>query len=84
MEPSVIMGGGLPLLVRSHPVRQVVFWVATVLASPLVLLATLLFAFGSDVGDHVTGQDRGRVPRQDRQTDHDPCSEPDQRDAAPG
>jgi hypothetical protein len=47
--------GGLPILVRSHPVRQAVFWVAAVLASPVVLLATLLFAFGSDVGDHVGG-----------------------------
>ena len=47
--------GGLPRAVRSHPVRKVVFWVATVLCSPFVLLGTLLFAFGSDVGDHVGG-----------------------------
>jgi len=47
--------GGLPRAVRSHPVRKVAFWVATVLCSPFVLLGTLLFAFGSDVGDHVGG-----------------------------
>ena len=47
--------GGLPRTVRSHPVRKVAFWVATVLASPFLLLGTLLFAFGEDVGDHVGG-----------------------------
>lgn len=47
--------GGLPRTVRDHPVRKVAFWVATVLASPFVLIGTLLFAFGEDAGDHVGG-----------------------------
>jgi hypothetical protein len=53
---SVLQGlGGLPREVRSRPVRRAVFWVVAVLSSPFVLMGTLLFAFGSDLGDHVGG-----------------------------
>ncbi|WP_167880529.1 DUF1707 SHOCT-like domain-containing protein [Nocardioides guangzhouensis] len=47
--------GGLTLPAGRHPVRTVLFWVATVLLSPFVLLGTLLALFGTDVGDHVGG-----------------------------
>lgn len=47
--------GGLKRTSPSHPVRKVVFWVVTVLTSPFLLLGVLLFAFGSDLGDHVGG-----------------------------
>jgi hypothetical protein len=47
--------GGLTLPARRHPVRAVVFWVATVFLSPFLLLGTLLVLFGTDAGDHVTG-----------------------------
>jgi DNA-binding MarR family transcriptional regulator len=47
--------GGLPREVRSHPVRKAVFWVVAVLSSPFVLLGSLLFAFGTDAGDHLGG-----------------------------
>ena len=53
---SVLQGlGGLPREVRSHPVRRAVFWVVAVLTSPFVLISTLLFAFGTDAGDHLGG-----------------------------
>lgn len=45
----------LPPEVRSHPVRKALFWVVALLTSPFVLMGTLLFAFGSDAGDHVGG-----------------------------
>lgn len=47
--------GGLPRPVRSHPVRKAVFWGVAIITSPFLLISTLLFAFGSDVGDHVGG-----------------------------
>lgn len=53
---GVLQGlGGLPREVLSHPVRKAVFWVVSMLASPFVLTGTLLFAFGTDLGDHVFG-----------------------------
>ncbi len=39
----------------NHPGRKVVFWVVAVPCAPFVLMGALLFAFGSDVGDHVGG-----------------------------
>lgn len=47
--------GGLARPVARHPVRAVVFWLATVLLAPFVLLSTLFVLFGSDLGDHVFG-----------------------------
>ena len=47
--------GGLALPPTRHPVRAVVFWVATVFLSPFLLLGTLLVLFETDVGDHVAG-----------------------------
>jgi hypothetical protein len=47
--------GGLSHPVARHPVRSVVFWVATVLLSPLVLVSGLFALFGSDLGDHIAG-----------------------------
>jgi DNA-binding MarR family transcriptional regulator len=47
--------GGLRRPARSHPARKVVFWVMSVLLSPFLLMGTLLFAFGSDAGDHLGG-----------------------------
>ena len=47
--------GGLQRPVRSHPVRKAVFWVLALLASPFVLMGTMLFFFGTDLGDHVAG-----------------------------
>jgi hypothetical protein len=47
--------GGLRRSARSHPVRKVVFWVMSVLLSPFLLMGALLFAFGSDAGDHLAG-----------------------------
>lgn len=53
---TVLQGlGGLPREVRSHPVRKALFWVVAMLSSPFVLTGTLLFAFGTDLGDHVFG-----------------------------
>jgi hypothetical protein len=53
---TVLQGlGGPPHEVRSHPARKAVFWVVSMLASPFVLTGTLLFAFGTDLGDHVFG-----------------------------
>ena len=51
------LGGlrGPALPATRHPVRAVVFWVATVFLSPFLLLGTLLVLFGTDVGDHVAG-----------------------------
>ncbi|MGN6131789.1 MAG: DUF1707 domain-containing protein, partial [Nocardioidaceae bacterium] len=47
--------GGLTSPVRRHPVRTVVFWFATVLLSPFLLLGVLFVLFGADLGDHVAG-----------------------------
>lgn len=47
--------GGLTHPVRRHPVRTVVFWVATVLLSPFLLFGTLFVLFGADLDDHVAG-----------------------------
>ena len=51
------LGGlrGLALPATRHPVRAVVFWVATVFLSPFLLLGTLLVLFETDVGDNVAG-----------------------------
>ncbi|HET6627318.1 MAG TPA: DUF1707 domain-containing protein [Nocardioidaceae bacterium] len=48
------LGGPTPQ-VRRHPVRTVVFWVATVLLSPFLLFGTLFALFGNDLDDHVAG-----------------------------
>lgn len=47
--------GGLQRPVRNHPVRKVLFWVASMLFSPFVLLGSLLLAFGTDAGDRLGG-----------------------------
>ena len=53
---AVLTGlGGLQRPARRHPVRALVFWVATVLLSPLVMLGSLFVLFGSDAGDRVAG-----------------------------
>lgn len=49
---------GLPGLtepIARHPVRVVLFWIATVLLSPFVLASGLFVVFGADLGDHVAG-----------------------------
>jgi hypothetical protein len=53
---DVLQGlGGLQHSVMNHPVRKTFFWVLAVLASPFVLLGGMLFAFGTDAGDHLGG-----------------------------
>jgi hypothetical protein len=47
--------GGYRVAVPSRPWRKAVFGVVAFLTSPFVLLGSLLFAFGSDAGDHVGG-----------------------------
>lgn len=47
--------GGLTDPVARHPVRAVVFWVATVLFSPFVLVSGLFAAFGNDIESHFIG-----------------------------
>jgi hypothetical protein len=47
--------GAPPREVHGHPVRKALFWVVTVLMSPFLLMGTMLFAFGTDIGDHVGG-----------------------------
>jgi DNA-binding IclR family transcriptional regulator len=47
--------GGLQREAGRHPVRAVVFWVATVVLSPFMLFGSLFVLFGSDAGDRVAG-----------------------------
>ncbi|HET9498938.1 MAG TPA: DUF1707 domain-containing protein [Marmoricola sp.] len=44
-----------PVQPPHHPVRKVLFWFATVITSPFLLLGTALTVFGDDVDDHVGG-----------------------------
>jgi hypothetical protein len=47
--------GGYRASVPSRPWRKVVVGVIAFLMSPFVLLGSMLFTFGSDLGDHVAG-----------------------------
>lgn len=47
--------GGLSHPARRRPVRTALFWAATVLLSPFLLLGTLFVLFGVDLDDHVAG-----------------------------
>ena len=53
---DVLQGlGGMQREVRSHPVKQAVFWVVGAISSPFVLVGALFLAFGTDLGDRFFG-----------------------------
>ena len=53
---DVLQGlGGMQREVRSHPVKQAVFWVVGTISSPFVLVGSLFLAFGTDLGDRFFG-----------------------------
>jgi hypothetical protein len=55
LDDALVGLGGLPREAGGHPVRAVVFWVATVVLSPFLLFGSLFVLFGSDAGDRFAG-----------------------------
>jgi DNA-binding MarR family transcriptional regulator len=55
LDIALVGLGGLRREAGRHPVRAVVFWLATVLLSPFLLFGSLFVLFGDDAGDRVVG-----------------------------